>query len=425
MDSRAIHSDKVSKELFTVVAPADALRRLQPLLVPIDRTESLAIEHARDRVVARDIFSRDELPSFARSTIDGYGVLAADTFSASAGSPAYLRLIGEVAMGTAATQAIERGCAIRVHSGAMLPPGADAVVIIENSNQRGEEIEVLAPVAAGDDVLYPGEDVRVGDIVVQCGTRLRAAELGALSAVGVTSIGLFERPRVAIISSGDEVVAPDRFPGVGQVRDVNASALAALIDSAGAIAVHYGIVPDDGAELLARARAALADADMLVISAGSSVSTRDMTAGVIAQLGLPGVLVRGVALKPGKPTILAMCAGKPVIVLPGNPLSVLIIAWRFVVPVVRALGGESRDLSSFEDRTRTVARLAQTIPSRAGREDYVPVKLERGPDGSLLATPIFGKSSLTFTLVRADGVAIVPVDRSELAAGTSADVIRI
>lgn len=425
MGSRGTHSDKVSKELFTVVAPADALRRLAPLLAPLDRFEALAVEHARDRVAASDVISRDELPSFARSTMDGFAVVAADTFGASESSPAYLRLIGEVAMGSAATQPLTRNCAIRVHTGAMLPPGADAVIMLEDTNERGEEIEVLATVAPGEDVLVPGEDVCVGDVVVHAGARLRAADLGALAAVGTTTVRVYERPRVAILSSGDEVVAPDQFPGAGQVRDVNASTISALMEAAGAIAVHFGIVPDDAGAMFARAREALASADMLVISAGSSVSTRDMTAEVIAQLGEPGVLVHGIAIKPGKPTILAMCAGKPVIGLPGNPVSALVVAWRCAAPIVRALGGESLDLGAIDDRTRTIASLTQNVPSRPGREDYVPVKLERTATGAWNATPIFGKSNLIFTLVRSDGIAIVPLDRSGLAAGSLVDVVRL
>ena len=259
------------------------------------------------------------------------------------------------------------------------------------------------------------------DEAVPSGRRLRAQDVGGLAALGRTAIGVFERPRIAILSTGDEVVAPSARPATGQVRDVNASTLAAVVTAAGGIPVPAGIVGDDLTKLEAAARGALAGADALVLSAGSSVSHRDLTARVVDALGRPGILVHGIALKPGKPTLVAFADAKPIIGLPGNPASALVVAWRLVAPLVRRLGGEAaRTASAAAGRD---AVLTLPVRSRPGREDYVPCTLETGASGELRATPIFGKSNLIFTLVRSDGLIVVPLDQSGLASGAVVRVI--
>jgi len=231
------------------------------------------------------------------------------------------------------------------------------------------------------------------------------------------------RPRVAIVSTGDEVVPAGAVPGPAQVRDVNATTVAAVVSAAGGVPVPCGIAPDDGAALERALRAAIEDADAVVLSAGSSVSVRDLTADVVARLGPPGVLVHGIAIKPGKPTVLAVCDGTPVVGLPGNPASALVVAWRIVVPLVRLLGGERSGEDGLDDARETSAVLDVPVQSRPGREDFVPCALARGDDGALHATPVFGSSNLIFTLVRADALIAVPLDRSGLAAGERVRVI--
>jgi molybdopterin molybdotransferase len=225
---------------------------------------------------------------------------------------------------------------------------------------------------------------------------------------------------VAILSTGDEVVPVGDRPAGAQVRDINATTVAATIEAAGGEALARGIVPDDAAALTARAAAALGDADALVISAGSSVSHRDITAEVVARLGAPGILAHGLAIRPGKPTILALCDGKPVIGLPGNPASALVVAWRIVRPLVRHLGSETGVPVDAEGTIDAV--LALDLPSRPGREDFVACRLDRSSDPPR-ATPLFGESNLIFTLVRSDGLAIVPFDRSGLHAGERVRVV--
>jgi molybdopterin molybdotransferase len=407
-------------ELFTVIAPRDALVMLLEAAAPIGRTERLPLHAVRGRVLAADVIADEVLPAFARSLMDGFAVRSADTHGAGESSPAYLRLAGEVLMGRLPTCAVGPREAVRIHTGAMLPAGADAVVMVEETNEHGGEIEVLAAAPAGDNVLLPGEDVRPGALAFAAGTRLDVAALGGLAALGQSEVTVRARPRIAILSTGDEVVPVGERPAGARVRDINATTVAATIEAAGGEALPRGIVADDANALAGRAAAALAEADALVISAGSSVSHRDITADVVARLGAPGILAHGIAIRPGKPTIIAMCDGKPVIGLPGNPASAVVVAWRIVRPLVRRLAGE-RDVPVDGDGTID-AVLALDLPSRPGREDFVPCRLDRCSEPPR-ATPIFGESNLIFTLVRSDGLAIIPVDRSGLRAGERVRVV--
>jgi molybdopterin molybdotransferase len=302
----------------------------------------------------------------------------------------------------------------------MLPPGADAVVMLEETNVHGDEVEVLAAAPAGDNVLLPGEDIRAGATAFEAGTRIDVWALGGLAALGCARVAVRARPRVAILSTGDEIVPVEQTPRDAQVRDVNAFTVAATVEAAGGLPVPGGIVGDDAEALADRAAAALREADALIVSAGSSVSHRDVTAGAIARLGSPGILAHGIAIRPGKPTIVAVCDGKPVIGLPGNPASTVVVAWRIVRPLVRHLGGE-RDAGPDDDGTLE-AVLAADLPSRPGREEYVPCRLDHR-ESPPRATPIFGESNLIFTLVRSAGLVVVPIDRSGLHAGETIRVI--
>lgn len=322
-------------------------------------------------------------------------------------------------MGAEAGLTIQPGQAALVHTGGMIPAGADAVVMLEDVQlARPGEIEVQRAVAPGRNVVRAGEDIGPGEVVLEPGIRLRPQELGGLAALGLTTVEVARRPRVALLSSGDEIVAPQDEPRPGQVRDVNTTTLAALVARAGGQPVPWGIHPDRPGPLLEAARAARAACDMVVISAGSSASTRDLTADVIAGLGAPGVLVHGLAIRPGKPTILGVADGVPAIGLPGNPVSALVVAGLFVTPIVRRLLG----LREPALTPRLPARLTANLPSEAGREDYAPVQLIAAPEG-WSAQPIFGSSNLILTLVRADGLVRVPPAATGLSAGESVEVL--
>jgi len=373
-------------ELFAVHTPSEAWRTFRLAFQPRPRSQRIAVIDALGRVLAADLSAPHDLPSFPRSTVDGYAVAAQDTHGASDSLPAYLEVVGEALMGQTADVPLDEGqCAI-VHTGGMIPSDADAVVMVEHTQrvrdaqgQPGSSaadftpytIEVYRPVAAGQNVIQVGEDVRQGEAVLPAGHVIRPQDIGGLLALGIVEIDVAARPVAAILSQGDEVVAPDQEPGPGQVRDINSQTLAALARQAGAEAITFPIVPDQLEALQAAAAQALAQADLLVMSAGSSVSVRDMTAQVIDGLGRPGILVHGVSVKPGKPTILAVCDGKPVFGLPGNPVSAMVIFDLFVTPVIRSMLGADE-----VRKTRVPARLARNIASATGREDIVQVRLE-------------------------------------------------
>jgi len=405
-------------EFLNLLPPDEARQRLLEYLPRKPRSESITTESASGRVMAVDIQAAEALPAFPRTTVDGFAVRAADTFGASESLPAYLTLVGEVPMGAAPALILGPAQCALIHTGGMLPQGADAVVMVEytQSVQSGE-IEIQRAVALGENILQAGEDVAIGEVVIPAGTRLGAAEIGGLMALGITQVSVACKPRVAILSTGDEVIPPDLTPGPGQVRDVNAYSLSSLVEAAGGTALRYDIIPDRADRLFMMAAQALAEADIVVITAGSSASTRDLTSEVINRLGKPGVLVHGVNVRPGKPTILGICDQKLVIGLPGNPVSALVIARLFIVPMIEAWSG----LLSHKLTGRVTARIALNLASQAGREDWIPVRLIADGD-QYRAEPVFGKSNLIFTLVRADGLVRIAPDATGLQAGEQVEV---
>ncbi len=409
-------------EFLTLLPPADALKKLLDHIQADPVPEQAETEHALGRVLISPVCAPHPLPEFARTTVDGYAVNAADTFGASESLPVYLELDGEVPMGAAPDITLSAGKCVLIHTGGMLPKGADAAVMLEYTQQaRPNEMEILRAVAVGENVIEIGEDVKGGQQVIPSGTRLRPAEIGGLMALGYTEVSVARKPKVGILSSGDEVIHPSQNPSPGQVRDINAFTLSSSVEKAGGIAVHYGIIPDTYEEMFAVTERAKAECDLVVVTAGSSASTRDLTSQILDELGQPGVLVHGVNTRPGKPTILAVCDGVPMIGLPGNPVSALVNTQLFVEPVINTLLGES----VTRPQPRIQAELTINLPSQAGREDWVPVKLVRPSHPRAegwLAEPIFGKSNLIFTLSRADGLLKIPADATGLSAGEMAEV---
>ncbi len=377
--------------------------------------EEIPTVEALGRVLAESIRAPEPIPSFPRSTVDGFAVRAADTHGASDALPAYLNVVGEVPMGRAPDFTLAPGQAAIIHTGGMLPPGADAVVMMEYTQQSREgEVEVLRAVAVGENVIQAGEDVQAGQEVLPSGIRLRPAEIGGLMALGRVRIKVARRPRVGILSTGDEVVSPEQSLQPGQVRDVNSYTISALVQIHGGTPLRYGIVPDDEQALFEVTHRAFEECDMVVITAGSSASTRDMTAQILDSLGEPGVLAHGLRIKPGKPTILAVAQGKPLVGLPGNPVSALVNAWHFVVPALERLQG----MTVSRPRPQIKARLTSNLPSEAGREEWYPVRVRSAADGTFEAEPIYYKSNLIFRLAWADGLVPVPEDATGLPAGT-------
>src|SRR4051794_38293028 len=401
------------REFFAVRTVAETLAGFRP--ARRTATETVALEDAHGRVPAEPVRAPHDLPGFARSTVDGYAVRAADTYGASEGLPSYLDVTGAVAMGRAPSASVAPGTAVAMPTGGVIPDGADAVVMVEHTQEAmAGTIEVVRPVAPGDGLVRADEDARAGAEVLPAGRALRAQDLGLLAAAGITAVAVRARPRVAIVSTGDEVVAPATASlETGQVRDASAVALAALVRGAGGAPDPRGIVPDDRAALAATLRDAVATCDVVVVSAGSSVGARDETAAAVAELGGPGIWAHGIALRPGKPTLLADCGGVPVLGLPGNPRSALVVFRLVGMPVVRLVGG----VTAPPPEPSVRARLERDIPSAAGRLDVVQVAVREG-----IATPLFGASALLSVLTAADGYVVVADDATGVPAGTEVDV---
>lgn len=411
---------------FLTLLPPDESRALllSHLSQPLPASESIDAISSLNRTLSEDILAPHPLPDFQRTTVDGYAVRASDTHGASDSLPAYLTLIGEVPMGNAPSFEITQGQCALIHTGGMLPKGADAVVMSEYTQTAHEnEVEISRAVADGENVIRIGEDVAQGQLVLPKGTLIRPAEIGGLMALGITKVSAAKRIRVGLISTGDEVIDPSRSPGPGQVRDINSYTLGALVEKSGGVAVRYGIISDQFEVLKEAAAKALSECDAIIITAGSSASTRDMTADVVRSLGEPGVLVHGINTRPGKPTILGVCNGKAVIGLPGNPVSALVNGYLFVVPVIEKL------LGALPMPKATVqARLTVNLPSQAGREDWWPVKLVENRKSKIInyeANPIFGKSNLIFTLASADGLLRIHPDATGLSAGEIVEVMLV
>ncbi|WP_049573520.1 gephyrin-like molybdotransferase Glp [Streptomyces sp. SBT349] len=399
------------REFFTTRTVAEALAGFRPA----HRTavERVPLAAALRRVPATEVRAPSALPGFVRSTVDGFAVRAADTYGASEGLPGYLDLLGAVRMGAPPGTAVVPGGCVAIPTGGALPEGADAVVMVEyTAETMPGTIEVTRPVAPGGGVVRADEDVAAGGALVPAGRPLRAPDLGLLAAAGVTSLAVHARPRVAIISTGDEVVPPGTAePAPGQVRDATASALAAMVTDAGGLPVVAGIVPDEPGVLEKRLEEVLPDADLVVVSAGSSVGARDETAGAVAAVG--EIWCHGLAIKPGKPTLLAECGGIPVIGLPGNPLSALVVFGQVGTPLLWRTAG----CASPPPRPGTRARLSRDVASAAGRLDVVQVTVRDG-----VAEPLFGPSALLSVLTRADGYLIVPEPATGLDRGIDVDV---
>ncbi|MDA8234237.1 MAG: molybdopterin-binding protein [Clostridia bacterium] len=406
-------------EILKLVTVEEAFRAFLPQVnKDLQGTEVVDLSVALNRVLAEDIVSGVDVPGFHRSTVDGIAVMARDTFGASESLPALVDIAGEVFMGQDAGIQLAPGIGVKIPTGGMLPVNADAVVMIEYVEAFDDRtVGINRPVAPGENMVRAGEDVAVGQHVLNRGHRLRPQDIGALAGIGITEVKVFEVVRVGIISTGDEVVDPAKEPGPGQVRDINSYALAAQVEEIGGQVTRYGIIPDTFEDLYQVTARALQENHLVVLSGGSSVGTRDNSAKVINELGSPGVVVHGVSIRPGKPTILGIVNGQPLFGLPGHPASAMVIFDIFVKPVIQALQGLSPDSRQPVIR----ARLSRNMASGSGREDHVRVALvER--DGELWAEPILGKSGLITTMVQANGVFRIPLHKEGVQAGEIVEV---
>ena len=410
----------MAQTFFKVLAPQEALKILLSI-APVG-TERIDSVKGRGRVLAEDLYSTVDLPHFHRAAMDGYAVKAKDTFGASQSLPAYLKLAGVVEMGKTVAQSLAAGEAMRISTGGMMPPESDSVVMVEYTDETSAGlVEIHRGVSPWQNVIRIGDDIKKDELVFQCGRRLRAHDLGALTGVGISSISVHRQPRIALISTGDEIVDADTVPLPGQVRNINQHSLAGLIEECGALLKDFGVIRDDRAELTKAIGDALEWGDLVLLSGGSSMGAKDIALETILSFPDAEFVFHGISIAPGKPTIFAKACGKPILGLPGYPVSALVIFDLFAAPMIRRLGGESA--AALTRFTKTVkARLKTNVASQIGREDYVRVTLDGDPP-ALIATPLPNKSGAIFTLVRADGMVRMEMNQDGLEQGEEVDVI--
>jgi putative molybdopterin biosynthesis protein len=411
------------EQFLQVLDRDEAERRFRAVLDLTPRgTERVALDAALGRVLAADVVSPVDVPSFDRSNVDGFAVVAEDTFGASEEVPRVVRLgAEEIHTGVVPTSAVRSGEALSIATGGMMPRGADAVVMVEHSDVHKDEVRIGRAVSAGSGVSFAGTDITAGETVLRTGQLLTSRDTGVLAAIGVADVTVWRKPVVAILSTGDEIIAPGQPMGPARVYDSNAQVLADAVQELGGQPRRLGITADDADALRARLRQALSDADVVLLSGGTSKGTGDVSYRVVAELSDPGIVAHGVALKPGKPICLAATGGRAVVVLPGFPTSAIFTFHEFVAPVIRLLAGRGA-----EERATVPARLAVKVNSEIGRTEYLLVGLvempagESGPD--LAAYPMGQGSGSVTTFSRADGFATIGRHDEIVEAGTVIDV---
>ncbi|MCP4346646.1 MAG: molybdopterin molybdotransferase MoeA [Desulfobacterales bacterium] len=385
---------------------------------PMVETEEIPLSHTLGRILASDIISEADLPGFSRATMDGYAVCAASTFGASEANPAYLSVKGSIGMGESPSFSITRGESARISTGGMLPEGADSVVMIEHIGEIDHTtIEVYRSVAPGQHIIAPGEDFKKSDIILSKGRKFRPQETGLLAAFGKTSAKVYKKPVISVISTGDEIVPIEKEPCPGQVRDINTYTLSGLIKEAGGIPLILGIVQDDYNALFEKCSQAIDQSDMALISGGSSVGARDFTTEVLSSLPDSRILVHGISISPGKPTILARVKDKAFWGLPGHVVSAMVVFSNVVQPFIEHISGCHR-----QKKLKLSARLSRNISSAQGRIDFVRVRLIE-KDRVLQAEPILGKSGLISTMIKADGIIEIGINTEGLDKDTEVSVI--
>jgi len=400
--------------MLHVKTPEEVLEIIDSNFSRLEAEELIPLAEACGRTIRENIVGTEYVPEFNRSTVDGYAVRAADTFGCSDSIPAILALAGEIPMGQAADTPLEAGTCVAVATGGAVPEGADAVVMLEYTEDYGDgTIGILKPVAPGNNLIFKGDDVAPGKIIIPAGHTLAPHDIGSLAAMGISSVKVSAKPLIGIISTGDELVEITKKPKPGQVRDVNSFVLEALIKQSGGRSKSYGIIRDNERDLLTYVSQAVKECDIVLISGGSSVGMKDVTARVIESNGR--ILLHGIAMKPGKPTMLGIVANKPVFGLPGHPVAAYLTARLYVCPLIAKLMG-----AKIKQNTVTAA-ISETIPSNHGRAEFIAVFLET-IDNGLFARPIRGKSGLITSLAASDGYICIPRDCEGLAQGTKVTV---
>lgn len=405
------------KDFFKVVDLAKVLEYVS--LFQAVETEIIHLGDTQGRILAENIIADSDLPPFSRSTMDGYAVQASSTFGSSDENPAYISIAGQIAMGESPSFSIKQGEAARISTGGMLPNGADSVIMIEHTETLNEQtIEIYKSIAPGHNVIEKGEDFLKGSLILPKGRKIRPQETGLLAAFGKEKVRVYKKPVISIISTGDEVVPVSQIPASGQIRDINSYTLSGQVKEAGGIPLTFGIVKDNYKNLSDICRKALFQSDMVLISGGSSVGARDFTIEVLTDLPDSEIIVHGISISPGKPTILARSGKKAVWGIPGHVVSAMVVFTAVVKPFIEKISGNT----SWYKMPAISAKLSRNVASAQGRTDYIRVRLAE-KEGILWAEPVLGKSGLINTMVKADGLIKIGINTEGLEKGTMVEVI--
>ncbi|MDY0322469.1 MAG: molybdopterin molybdotransferase MoeA [Candidatus Carbobacillus sp.] len=405
-------------DFMHVVSVDDALSLISKHVVPVSKVSQWHLEDALGYVLAEDITVKEDLPAFSRSTVDGYALRAHETVGASDALPAFFDIAFSVAMGKVPKRPLNPGEAAEIPTGGMVPEGADAVVMLEHVEVLGNVLNVFRQVAPGENIIQKGEDYAIGSVALRKGTLLGPAQLALLAGLGENMVPIYQKPKLAILSTGDEIVPVTTRPlPLGKVRDMNGYSLSALFKSWGAEVTYAGIIADDFSSYLQKAQTLLETHDGLVLSGASSVGQRDWSFEVLKSLPDSTVLFHGLAIRPGKPTMLGISKSKPILGLPGHPASAMVIAHIIGRELFYSMSGHS-----FCSPIRVYARITRNIASQSGRTDYVRVRLI-DEDGVLWAEPRLGKSGLIYTLAESDGLLRIPEEKEGFLRGEQAEVI--
>lgn len=380
--------------------------------------EKVSLSMAQNRVLAQNISATNDIPSFTRSTVDGYAVKAADTFEATEENPIKLKFCGHVAIGESPKVVVKNGLAAEIVTGAPLPTGADSVVMIEYTTQQKDTILVHRPVALSENIMTAGSDIHKNEQVLKKGQLLDSRRIGVLAALGLTEISVYKIPKVAILSTGEEIVEPGKPLLPGKIYDINAHTISAAVKEIGGEPINFGIIPDNKNMLTKAIKKALKSADVVITSGGVSVGPKDITPKVVNSLGKPGVIISGVAVKPGKPLTISVVTGKIIFSLPGNPTSSLFMFNMFIHPILTKLAGRP------EEKIATIKAITakKMFPAR-GRRTFIMVNLAFEKSGKIIVNPVpTGLSGAITTLAKADGFIEISEKRQFLDEGEEIDV---
>jgi len=390
-----------------------------------NKKEMISFKESINRILAQDIKATENLPAFDRSTVDGYAVKSQDIQGVSQSLPTYLNLIGSIKMGEKADLEIEDGQAAYIPTGAMLPKGADCVVMVEQTENISDHmVEIYQTAGVGENIIKKGEEIKKGEVILKKGHRVRPRDMGIFAGLGITEFAVYKKSSVAIISTGDELVEPEEKMKFGEIRDINTYTISYLLSEINAEVTQVGIIEDTYEKLKSSIEKYL-DYDLILVSGGSSAGLKDVTVDVINELGEPGVLVHGLKVKPGKPTILGKINNTPIMGLPGHPGSAWIIANKFVLPLVKLLSGQYdvnnvRKNINKEDIIQP-AILSRNISSDKGREEIIPVLIEE-KEGEKFAKPLLGKSSFMRIFIESDGYLEIEVAKEGIEKGQKVNV---